>query len=180
MRAFPVPRFFVSVAALVVAPRTALRRVTSGRWAGLRDALLLLAVGGAVAYTPDLAQAVLIGWDLGIREGVFELARLAQLRVGPDLIVLLIAGVIVVVPARLTRRLSFDRSLALAAVCWMPLFLARLAGHGLRLALGHPPARPLYVPAHILESPEWIGGLLWSVFVTILALMALFGPKRDD
>jgi uncharacterized protein (DUF983 family) len=178
MRALPVPRLFVALAGLVVAPRTALRNVTEGRWNGLRDALLLLAVGGTAAYTPDLAQAVLVGWDLDIREGFFELARLAQIRVGPDLIVLLIAGIIVVVPARVTGRLSFDRSLALAAACWIPLLLARLAGHGLRLVLGHPPMR--FAPAHILESPEWVLGLLWSVFVAILAMMALFRPVRDD
>lgn len=177
-----VPRLFVALAGLVVAPRTALRNITEGRWNGLQDALLLLAVGSVAAYTPDLARAVLIGWDLGIREGFFEIARLAQIRVGPDLIVLLVAGVIVVVPARVTGRLSFDRSLALAAACWIPLFLARLAGHGLRLVLGYPPARPLLVPAHILESPEWMFGLLWSVFVAILAMMTLFRPvrERDD
>lgn len=180
MRAIPVPRLFVSLAGLVVAPRTALRNATEGRWNGLRDALWLLALGSVAAYTPDLAQAVLIGWDLGIREGVFELARIAQIRVGPDLVVLLIAGVVVVVPARLTRRLSFDRSLALAAACWIPLFLARLAGQGLRQAAGYPPARPIMVPAHILASPEWMAGLLWAGFVTILAMLTLFRPVTHD
>ncbi len=180
MRSVPVPRLFVALAGLVVAPRTALRNVTEGRWNGLRDALLLLAVGSVAAYTPDLAQAVLIGWDLGIREGFFEVARLAQIRVGPMLIVLLIAGVVVVAPARLAGRLSFDRSLALAAACWIPLFLARLAGHGVRMVLGHPPQRPIFLPAHILQSPEWMAGLLWSTIVTILAMWTLFGPGRDD
>lgn len=180
MRAIPVPRLFTALAGLVVAPRTALGNVTEGRWNSLQDALLLLALGSVAAYTPDLAQAVLIGWDLGIREGFFELARLAQIRVGPDLIVLLIAGVAVVVPARVTGRLSFDRSLALAAACWIPLFLARLAGHGLRMVLGHQTARPIFVPAHILESPEWMVGLLWSLFVTVLAMMTLFRPVPHD
>jgi len=180
MRALPVPRLFVALAGLVVAPRAALRSATEGRWNGMRDALLLLALGSVAAYTPDLAQAALIGWDLGIREGLFEVARLAQLRVGPDLIVLLIAGVAVVVPARVTGRLTFDRSLALAAACWIPLFLTRLAGQGLRLALGHQAARPIFVPAQILESPEWMVGLLWSGFVTILAMMTLFRPEPHD
>lgn len=179
MRALPVPRLFVALAGLVVAPRTALRNATEGRWDGLRDALWLLAVGSVAAYTPDLAQAVLIGWDLGIREGFFELARLAQLRVGPDLIVLLIAGVVVVAPARITGRLSFDRSLALAAACWIPLFLARLSGHGLRMVLGHAPQPPIFSPAQILASPEWMIGLLWAVIVTILAMTTLFRPVRD-
>lgn len=180
MRALPVPRFFVNLAGLVVAPRAALRNATEGRWNGLRDALLLLAVGSIAAYTPDLAQATLIGWDLGAREGLFELARIAQIRVGPDLVVLLIAGVVVVVPARITRRLSFDRSLALAAACWIPLFLARLGGQCLRLAAGRPPARPIMVPRHILDSPEWMVGLLWAVFVTILAMLILFRPVDND
>ncbi len=180
MRAIPVPRLFIALAGLVVAPRTALRNATEGRWNGLSDALWLLAVGSVAAFTPDLAQAVLIGWDLGIREGFFELARLAQLRVGPDLIVLLIAGIVVVVPARLTGRLNFDRSLALAAACWIPLFLARLTGHGLRMALGHPPQPPIFTPAHILASPEWMVGLLWAAIITILGMMTLFGPTRDN
>lgn len=180
MRALPIPRLFVDLAGLIVAPRTALLNITAGRWNGMRDALWLLALGAVAAYTPDLAQVVLIGWDLGIREGFFELARLAQIRLGPDLIVLLIAGVVVVVPARVTRRLDFDRSLALAAACWIPLFLARLAGHFARLISGQPPARPLMVPAHILESPEWIAGLLWSGAITILAMMTLFRPVHDD
>jgi hypothetical protein len=179
MRALPVPRLFVALAGLVVAPRTALRNATEGRWDGLRDALWLLAVGSVAAYTPDLAQAVLIGWDLGIREGFFELARLAQLRVGPDLIVLLIAGVVVVAPARLTGRLSFDRSLALAAACWIPLFLVRLSGHGLRMVLGHAPQPPIFSPTQILASPEWMIGLLWAVIVTILAMTTVFRPVRD-
>ncbi len=164
----------------MVAPRTAVRNATEGRWNGLRDALLLLALGSLAAYTQDLARAVLVAWDLGLREGVFEIARLAQIRVGPDLVVLLIAGVIIVVPARLTGRLSFDRSLALAAACWIPLFLARLAGQFVRLVAGHPQPRPIMVPRHILESPDWMVGLLWCGFVAILAMMALFRPVRDD
>ncbi len=180
MRAIPAPRLFVAVAGLAVAPREALRNATEGRWNTLRDALALLALGSIAAYTPDLAQALLIGWDLGLREGLFELARVLQLRVGPDLVVMAVAGAVVLLPARLLRGISLDRGLALAAACWIPLLLTRLAGHFIRLLLGRPPARPVLLPAQILQSPDWIVGLLWSAGIAVLVMVTLLGRGEDD
>ncbi|MFH2008348.1 MAG: hypothetical protein ABI333_17315 [bacterium] len=163
-----------------VAPRDAVREVIAGRWSGLRDALILVLLGGVTVYTADLAQAILIGWDLGIREGVFELARLSQRRLGSDLLVLLIVAVGLVAPLRITRRLSFDRSLALAGVCWMPLLLIRLAGHGLRFVLGFPPEQPLRSVAEVTASPEWVLGLLWLLLMVTLSGLHLFHRESHD
>jgi len=175
-----IPNYFGRLVSVLVAPREAVREVIAGRWNGLRDALILVLLGGVTVYTADLVQAILIGWDLGIGEGVFEVARLSQRRLGADLLVLLIVAVGLVVPLRITRRLSFDRSLALAAVCWMPLLLVRLTGHGLRFALGYPPEQPLRSVQEVTTSPEWILGVLWLLLLVTLSGWQLFHRESHD
>ena len=168
MPTLPIPQLFERLGGLLTAPLTSLEAATEGRWNGLRDGLLLLLVGALVVYTPDFARAVVVGYDLGAREGVFELSWAAQRAVGTDVLILLGMVTCLVAILRITQRLTFERSLSLATVCWMPLFLTRLAGHSLRHYLEAP-------PAIFPEAPEWIIGLVWSGLLVILAFVQLFG-----
>lgn len=165
--------FFDRLGRLFVAPRVAIDAARDGSWNALRDALWLMAVGALAAYTPDVGRIFTMTWDLGPREGLHELVWAFQRRLGPDLLALLLTVVGFAVLLRPTRRLSFERCLALAAACWTPLFVVRLAGHGVRFALH---ARP----AWWIHDPEWLIGLALLVGLAGCSLLLVFRSPGED
>lgn len=158
-----IPRYFDRLGTLLLAPMEALRRAARGEWNAVRDAAILIALAAVAIYTVDFMRVVVVGWDLGLREAVNELSWSLGRRLSPDLVLLFGVVVVVVAPLRITGRLSFDRSLSLAAASWMPAFLVRLAGATARWHLGQR-------PAPLLQGPEWWIALPWCAMLVILAL----------
>ncbi len=165
-------RYFQRLAATGVAPGAALARAARGQWNAVRDAMILIAVAAVAVHTVALARVFVVGWDLGFREGINEISWSLGRRLSPDLLLLLGMVVVVVAPLRISGRLSFDRALALAAACWMPPFLTRLAGTVIRTQLGYPPAR-------FPHAPEWWIALGWGALLVAYALFSTLGSPRE-
>ncbi len=159
-----IPRYFERLGSLLVAPMDGLERAGRGQWNATRDATVLVALAAVTVYTADLTRIFVVGWDLGLREGVNEISWSLGRQLSPDLLFFLIVSVVVIAPLRITARRSFDQSLSLAAACWMPAFGVRLVAATWRMREGLGPAR-------LLQGPEWWIALAWSGALVVLGLM---------
>ncbi len=130
---------------------------------GMGDAMWLLLATLVALYTDWVLRVILVGWDVGWKAALFEVAFLVRLELWPALgavvgltLVGLIAGA-----AFSVKGIGVGRWLDLAAIGYVPVLVARLAGALVRAAMGLPRLPPGRL------GPEWYVGGVWALVVVV-------------
>ncbi len=130
---------------------------------GMGDAMWLLLASLLALYTDWFLRVVLVGWDVGWRAALFEVAFLVRLELWPALGAMIGLTIVGMAAGAVfgAKGIGVGRWLDLAAMGYIPVLVARLLGALARQISGIerlPPGR---------LGPEWYVGGLWALVVVV-------------
>jgi len=158
---------FVRWMTVLLSPTQAFRPCTTGKCSGFSDALTLVLIVAVVLYARWVVQAVLIGYDIGITAGFFNLAFLLRAELLPQALALgalFLGGLILSWLAGGGG--SVGTWLDLSGLAFTPIPVARVVGDVVRLIAGMPRLRPGQIGTEWAVGGFWAAGLvLWAIYV---------------
>ena len=169
---------FVRWVTVLVSPTKAFRPCTTGKCSGFSDAVTLVLIVAVVIYARWVVQAVLIGYDIGLTAGFFNLAFLLRAELLPQALALgalFMGGLILSWVSG--GGVGVGTWLDLAGLAFTPIPVARVIGDLVRLVAGMPRLRPGQIGTEWAVGGLWAAGLvLWAIYVVRMNT----GAKRSD
>ena len=150
-------------ASVLVEPSLAAETFLDRGKGGMGDAMWLLLAALLALYTDWFLRVVLVGWDLGWRAAFIEVAILMRMELWPALGAVVGLTIVGLLASTLfgAGGIGIGRWLDLAAMGYIPVLTARLAGALVREAAGLPRLPPGRL------GLEWYLGGLWALAVVV-------------